>query len=248
MDNRELLAYKNRLLDAGIGWRQVRRNLREVKDHYQDLEQQARDGGLEASAAQQRAREQIGDLDQLADAMIAGNARSLLHRHPVAMTVVLPFMAYIAACILLVLGLIFVVDLLELKSAAENGAMPAWISAFFDAALFTQTWLFTPLLASMLIVFSLRNRVLPRFWLPGLLLLCILGSGSTMVASIPDPATGSEGMLGLSFGYALLNFGHIGMEGNNLRLLLNLLLCGSFVPLYQWLQNKNVHVVNMNIG
>lgn len=239
MDNRELLAYKNRLLDAGIAWRKVRRNLREVQDHYQDLARQARDAGFDAAASAKLAREQIGSLEQLADAMIVSNARSLLHRHPVAMTVVLPFVSYLVMCFLLVAGLMLIIDLPDFKSDAQAAVLPAWIGSFLDMVLLIQAWFLTPLLALLLIMFSIRNRVLPRFWLPGMLLLCILGSGSTMSVSLPDPATDREGMLGLSFGYAFPNPGHIGFEGNNLRLLLNLLLCGSFAMFYHRFQNRS---------
>ncbi len=239
MDSKALLAYRNRLLDAGIARRKVHRNLQEVQDHFRDLEARAQADGLDSDAAAHLARQQLGSLDHLADAMIAGNTKSLAHRHPIAITVLLPLLSYTAVCLLLLAGLMLAVGLPSAGAQAQAAVLPSWLSAFADYLTWMQGWLITPLLASLLIIFSIRNRVPLRYWLLGITLLCIFGSGLSMMISLPDPATGQQGMLGLSFGYRFLTLpGFAVFEGNTFRLLLNLSFCAAIAGICKF-QNRS---------
>ena len=244
MDSKELYTYKNRLLNAGIPWRKATRNVQEVQDHFQDLKQQALDSGCDMKAAEQSAREQLGTLDKLAQAVIADTRKSLLYRHPAAMTLVLPLATYTGICALMMISMLLVVQVLTAMYGDVN-VPPVWLGPYFDLSILIQFWLLTPLLVFVLIQSAIRQRVLLRYWLPGVLLLCVLGSAATMWARVPDPASGEEGMLGLSFlfNHFLLNEQVPFIASKLFVLLRNLLLSGAIA---WYLRAREKHLLFAN--
>ena len=79
-------ALRERLLQAGIAPRHVRRYLAELDDHLDDLIQVQRDAGYDTDDAEIRARARLGDDDDLTKAMLARPALySLPARAPWAM-------------------------------------------------------------------------------------------------------------------------------------------------------------------
>jgi hypothetical protein len=93
-----------RLLRQGLPRRQVNRVVREVSEHREDLEAEARDDGLSPEAAQSVATKRMGDLDALADALIAARRCGCWQgRHPVLSFVWLPLPLFV----LLFLGLLW---------------------------------------------------------------------------------------------------------------------------------------------
>src|SRR5687767_13536858 len=108
MDNLQLLAYKNRLLNAGIPYAVMKRNLRELRDHYDDLLHQALMRGMSDTGARAIAAQQLGDSEQLVNAMLARpELRSKLHRYPRSITILLPLLSHFVICALLILAFIY---------------------------------------------------------------------------------------------------------------------------------------------
>src|SRR5665213_2555771 len=72
-----------RLLHAGIAPRHVRRYVRELGDHFDDLAREEKEGGAGRELAETRALSPLGNDDALADAMLSRpELRSLTSRFP----------------------------------------------------------------------------------------------------------------------------------------------------------------------
>ena len=100
-----------RLLDAGIAPRHVRRYVRELSDHFDDLVREERADGAAKELAETRALARLGNDDTLAEAMLSRpELRSLTARFPWAVfglgPIVLLIAGYVAALFLEV-GLLY---------------------------------------------------------------------------------------------------------------------------------------------
>src|SRR5687767_2696247 len=108
MDNKALQSYKSQLLDAGIPYARVRKNSRELRDHHNDLQQQASANGLSEEEAIAAASFQLGNPEQLVTAMLErSELLSKLHRFPVSMTILLPLFAHFVICVFLLFAFLF---------------------------------------------------------------------------------------------------------------------------------------------
>jgi hypothetical protein len=100
------LAFDNlreRLLLGGVAPRHVRRYLRELDEHLDDLTAQQRQGGYDGEDAAIRARARLGGDDELASAMLAQKRfRSWTARAPWAVFLFLPPIAALAFGMLVV--------------------------------------------------------------------------------------------------------------------------------------------------
>jgi hypothetical protein len=104
---------RHRLVELGCPIAQVRRLVREVADHHEDLKQAAISGGLSEADAEARANAQLGDPPVLAEQMMASLRRSSWWgRHYVITFGLLPLLAYpVLWALFLVLELLLVVTL-----------------------------------------------------------------------------------------------------------------------------------------
>lgn len=91
MHNRNLSTLRKQLLLGGVSPRHVRRLIRELDDHIDDLQTEAVELGMSAGEARTIALQRIGDQDVLA-AQISGQEefQSWLHRHPRVARVYVP--------------------------------------------------------------------------------------------------------------------------------------------------------------
>ena len=88
---------RQRLLEAGLSPRDVRRTLGELRDHFEDLYERERRAGADHQTARHRALHELGDGDALVAAVRAHpELRSWAYRHPQVARVVYP-LAYFAA-------------------------------------------------------------------------------------------------------------------------------------------------------
>lgn len=220
MFGHELSVYKKRLIEGGMAWGAVRRHVRELQDHHRDLREQALAAGLAMEAAETKARLQIGDLEQLAAQMLASSSRSLLHRFPVTMNVVCPLFLLVSCYVFSLGGFVLLVK--SLGAGADTQVMlPAWLQQLMPPVLLFLMYVVPLLIALPLVLMAMRARIPSRYWMIGVFVLIVLGSGITTIMILPDPEAGRQGMLGAQFGYGLWHW-------NNLRLALNLLLAFGF--------------------
>ena len=91
MREREFLILEERLIDAGIAPKRVRRTVREMRDHFEDLVEAGVQQGLKPAAAQEQALRQLGQVEDLAREMAARpELRSFASRYPRTAIVVYP--------------------------------------------------------------------------------------------------------------------------------------------------------------
>jgi hypothetical protein len=214
----ELRPYRRRLLEGGMAWHAVLRHLRELEDHHRDLHEQAVATGLSDEAAAERARQQIGDLDQLATQMLASSQRSLLHRFPVTMNVFCPVFLLFACYIV---PLFLLISFLDFSQPDLNpfDTAPQWLRSFLPPFAWLTMYAVPFLVILPLVYYAHRARVPLRYWVGGVVLLCALGAGLDIHIGWPDPEAGRAGSIGYSI------YGHIrNLDRYVLRFALNLLL------------------------
>ncbi len=120
---------KNRLLDSGVAPRHVRRTLRELKDHYRDLVDEAAQRGLGHDEALRLATSRLGSLDDVAAGVLAcRELRSWAWRYP-ALAVLL----YPLACIA-------VLPVVPIRAGVERAPLLAkWGASLVLAGFITAT-------------------------------------------------------------------------------------------------------------
>jgi len=80
-----------RLIDAGIAPRHVRRTVSEMRDHYEDLVEAGLKQGLQRSSAHERALRELGQVDDIVQEMAAHpELKSWASRYPRTAIVVYP--------------------------------------------------------------------------------------------------------------------------------------------------------------
>lgn len=221
MFGHELQAYKKRLLEGGMAWGAVRRHVRELQDHHRDLREQALAAGMTMEAAEAKARQQIGDLEQLATQMLASSQRSLLRRFPVTMNVVGPVFLLILCYVVPVFVLI---QFLEFQTGVNPfSTAPQWLQNFMPPFMWVNMYAMPFVVILPLVFYACRTHVPSGYWVTGVVLLCALGAGLDMNTTWPDPVTGREGSVGASF-YGSTRH----LDRSMVRFVFNMLLASGF--------------------
>jgi len=232
MDNLQLLSYKNRLLNAGVPYAVTKRNLRELRDHHDDLLQQALARGLSEAEAKAVAAHELGDADQLVAAMLARpELRSRLHRYPRVMTILLPLVAHFAICLLALfvfLCSVVATQTLEVVVTLQN----SWLVTVFEILKITLMYLLTPALGCWLVFVGIRDHVPRRFWITGLVLLSLLGSLFQVQEQTADPERGRENSINVAYYPGFRQSVEEMTITFALRCSITLLLCGAFARAY----------------
>ena len=87
----EFQVFAKRLLDAGIAPKHVHRTVNEMRDHYDDLVEAGVDQGLRRAAAQERALDRLGQVDDLVQEMASHpELKGWASRYPRTAIVVYP--------------------------------------------------------------------------------------------------------------------------------------------------------------
>jgi hypothetical protein len=161
------------LLKGGIAPRQVRRYVRELDDHLDDLTAQQRAAGYDGEDAASRARARLGDDDGLAQAMLEQpGMRSWPARLPWLVFVALPPAATLLLGTLLYAAVYFIGN----DAATINAVIPVpqtLLIGFSVAAMTAIGVLAAPVAATLLVLLAYRQR-LKRLWpLLGIALLLL---------------------------------------------------------------------------
>ena len=176
----------DRLLRAGIAPRHVRRYVRELSDHFEDLVSEEKAGGAGRELAETRALSRLGNDDDLAEAMLARpELRSLAARYPWAVFGLGPVAMLavgFAAALAVEIGII------ELATAYGSaiGLKPGPDAArwFTRAMLVWNTFAvyFAPLgFAALLYLVGSRQRMRPAWIVTGVSLICVLGGFQNLI-------------------------------------------------------------------
>lgn len=163
---------RERLLRAGVAPRHVRRYVGELRDHFDDLAREGIANGLKQGEAEDAARARIGGDDELAAVMSArSELRSLSARFPWAAFGVGPVLMLalvVYAALLIQGGIIF-----------WGPGIPQWSIAWarlsFDALNWLTTYAAPLVIAAVLFVIGIRQRMTMSWIVLGLAIICVVG-------------------------------------------------------------------------
>jgi hypothetical protein len=176
-----------RLLSAGVAPRHVRRTVRELSDHFDDLVREEKDGGAARALAETRALSRLGQEDDLAAAMLARpELRSFMARFPWAVFGLGP----VVLLALSVVGALY----LELWLLNHSGGVfsyltgqpPGPVSARLATRIYTiyNTLIVYggPLVFAWLFAWAgARQRMRPAWIVTGVALICVLGGFQNLI-------------------------------------------------------------------
>jgi hypothetical protein len=161
------------LLKGGVAPRRVRRYVRELDEHLDDLTAQQRASGYDSDDAAARARARLGDDTELAQAMLEQpGMRSWPARLPWLVFLLLPPILTIAIGMLLYAAFYFVGD----GAARINAVLPVpqdWLIGVSVTAMTAIDVLAVPVMAVLLVVLADRQRLKLLWPLLGIALLLL---------------------------------------------------------------------------
>lgn len=176
-----------RLLRGGIAPRHVRRTVRELSDHFDDLVREEREAGATRELAETRALSRLGHEDDLANAMLSRpELRSLTARFPWAVFGLGP----VALLALSVAGALYLEIWLLNHSggvfAYLTGQPPGPVSARLATQIYTVYNTLAVYGAPLLFAWAFywlgaRQRMRPAWIMTGIALICVLGGFQNLI-------------------------------------------------------------------
>ncbi len=174
---------REKLLRAGIAPRHVRRYLKELRQHYDDLIAEEIAGGVTGDEARRVARARLGTDDELAAAMLGEpSLRSVSARCPWAVFSIVPLLTLVAALFLATvteMGFLKLHLLLVYGSAPSNVHAPDWLKSMVAVWDATKTYAFPALVAALFSLVALRQRIRLGWLVPGIMATMVLGASVT---------------------------------------------------------------------
>ena len=197
MSSLRLEALREKLLQAGIAPRHVRRYQNELRQHFDDLLCAEIDGGLTGEAAFLAARARLGSDDALAAAMLARpELRSLGARYPWAVFGLAPAALLglsIVAAVFVEVGVV---------QNVEHGArltLRDWHGEFKSLIMgwdWAMMYLFPPVVIALFFCLGARQFVKMHWLALGAILVAVLGaivSSATIISAVPHQSSFSVG-------------------------------------------------------
>jgi hypothetical protein len=181
-----------RLLYAGIAPRHVRRTVRELSDHFDDLVREEKDGGAARDLAETRALSRLGHEDDLAEAMLSRpELKSFTARYPWAVFGLGPLVMLalaVAAALFLEVGIIMVLNwlLLDVMGYMPGSAAAKVANAKIATEIFTvynalAVYGAPLILAWLFYQIGSQQRMRPAWIVTGIVLVCILGGFQNLI-------------------------------------------------------------------
>jgi hypothetical protein len=179
--------FSERLLHAGIAPRHVRRTVRELSDHFDDLVREEKESGAGRELAETRARSRLGNEDDLAAAMLARpELRSFMSRFPWAVFGLGP----VVMLALSVVGALY----LELWLLNHSGWLfhgllgmtPGPVSARLATRIYTVYNTLAVYVVPLLFAWAFyrlgaQQRMRPAWIVTGVALICVLGGFQNLI-------------------------------------------------------------------
>lgn len=191
MHERALGNVREGLLRAGIVPRHVDRYVLELGDHMAELVARERAAGLDAHAAEAKARVLLGTDAQLVQAMIdSGAPRSLAARAPWAILGIAPVVVLVASMILLGAGSMAI---LAPYAELSGSAVPAHVHVIGLAITLLGSYVIAPALAAACIAIALRQRLSSRWVWTGLALIALASGPLGIHIDFPQLESGLPG-------------------------------------------------------
>jgi hypothetical protein len=176
-----------RLLQAGIAPRHVRRYVRELSDHFDDLVREEKAGGASKELAETRALSRLGNDEDLANAMLARpELRSFMSRFPWAVFGIAPLAIPLLSAVAALYFEIWFINHVHGLFSYLTGQPPGPVTA----KLATQVWTIYNTLAvyggPLLFAWAFywlgqRQRMAPAWIVTGVVLICVLGGLQELV-------------------------------------------------------------------
>lgn len=185
---RQLEALRTRLLRSGVAPRHVRRYVDELADHLEDLSTEERAAGASPERARAHALKRLGDVDDLAAAIIRRPVfKSLSARAPVLAYVVAPSAALVLMALFAFAGLVGASG-----SFRSGEAQPTWLAlAASVLALCINQYL--PLLIGWWVAWTADQRRAPWLWpAGGMMLLALVSAAGQVSVALPRPGSPGE--------------------------------------------------------
>lgn len=198
-----------RLLQAGVAPRHVRRYERELTEHLDDLIAMQKARGYEGEDAYLRARALLGPDDELMQAMLAsGRFRSLSAHAPWLVFGVAPL--FVIAGLLTGVGFMMVgVWHFGLAGHVSSGAR--WLTDLVWVWCNMVMIATGPLAATFFVILAMRQRLASRWPTVAVVMVAFLTAFLTFVVKLPVPHKAGE--LGLGLSIAAPFWGNLGRMG-----------------------------------
>ena len=176
-----------RLLHAGIAPRHVRRYMRELTDHFDDLVREEKEGGAARELAETRALARLGNEENLADAMLSRpELKSFMARFPWAVfgfgPLVLPVLTAVAALYFEIWFGNHGGGIFSYLTGQPPGPVTAkWATRVFTAYNTLAVYGAPLLFAWAFYWLGMRQRMRPAWIVTGVALICVLGGFQELV-------------------------------------------------------------------
>lgn len=225
------LELRERLLRSGVAPRHVRRYITELREHWADLVAGEECSGKSQADAEMAAFARLGNMDDLATAMIAQRQlHSWSARAPWVMFSLGPLLvlgaAYLAVCCYLWLGWrVFLPGAETPFGAGHSGPVYSLGNIYFQAGKYFYFWL--PMIAGWMIAFVAARQRLKSAWVGlGLAMVAWMG-GTAEIHAGRTAVPGGLGHISMSF-FAV----HGSAQGSAYGFLL--IFCLSALPYLLW--------------
>jgi hypothetical protein len=177
---------REKLLLDGIAPRHVRRYLKELNEHLDDLTREQQEAGYEGEDAALRARARLGSDEELASAMLAQKGfRSIAARAPWAVFLFLPPVAAAAIGILFIGSLVLIGKQVGFPGNMTASLAPQWFQTLANSMVLSANLAIMPLTAILFIAIAHRQRLSLRWPLAATILLLVFNLHSEALFAAP---------------------------------------------------------------
>jgi hypothetical protein len=189
-----------RLIQGGVSPRLARRILREFAEHHADLVSEYRSLGLGAAAARAAAASRLGSTEQLVAGTLARpELRSWLRRRPCAAFTIAPLLAFAAAFVVSLVGLVAFFQWRKARGDSLSVAVPLmhWLT---EGASVCLLWALPVTVAAAIALLAVRHREESVWPLIGMMVTCGVGALTNLSFDFPPLATQPGMTAGIGLG------------------------------------------------
>lgn len=161
MFNQKLKETARTMIAGGVDPKYVKRTVRELRDHYDDLKNNQIRNGMDEAEAAREAEDKIGNLHDIAvEATNKNELRSWISLHPKTTFIGGPFLAFILATTALI-GVVVIFTLVLKPENVFSYPYPFLFVAFLNLLVFMNMYVIPGLLAATFVLVA-RDRLIPK--------------------------------------------------------------------------------------